>query len=340
MMATVAPSPRQHTRRRPFQWMRRLVKNTSPSRADKKHVQSNNPYPESGNITQSNRLRDNISEYSSIYSGAPAGQSKPPRSTKSAAPTLATNAETVHSDTGASKTGTTSNTIGSGPNGGGNSTFSSPNHSERSLTTTLTTIQSTAPSALLNTNTTASQAAAQHPGSAHNSIGFSPYPASPASAVPAHLQTAQLHPHTYSAAIGKLSNSLIFAAGLYADLNIAGNTLNDDASIMTLASSSKRRRRHSFDTDASVRALAPSSLWGGSRESLPLSVLSQRQEGDASSIMQRPSIAERASVYSSSGIAAPALQSERNSRYSGTGIGTSLKESTATSPTVEEHKDA
>lgn len=109
---------------------------------------------------------------------------------------------------------------------------------------------------------------------------------------------------------------------------------------MTLASSSKRRRRHSLDTDASVRALAPSSLWGGSRESLPLSVLSQRQEGDASSIMQRPSIAERASVYSSSGVAAPALPNDRNSRYSGTGVASSLKEATSAKPTVEEDTDA
>ncbi|KAK9474627.1 uncharacterized protein V1510DRAFT_411531 [Dipodascopsis tothii] len=39
----------------------------------------------------------------------------------------------------------------------------------------------------------------------------------------------------------------------------------DNASIITLASSSKRRK--SLDTNASTRALAPSSLWG-SRESL------------------------------------------------------------------------
>lgn len=208
IMATVAaPSPRQHTRRRPFQWMKRLVKNTSPNRQDKKHSKSNNPYPESGSINpHRNTLRDNVSEYSSVYSGAATSHNIPPRSTKSAAPTLATNAETVHSEAGVSKTGTTSNTIGSGQNGGGNSTFSSPNHSERSLTTTLTTIQSTAPSALLNTNTAASQTAGQNPGSAHNSIGFSPYPASsPASAVPPHLQNSQLHPNTYSAATGKAS---------------------------------------------------------------------------------------------------------------------------------------
>lgn len=36
-----------------------------------------------------------------------------------------------------------------------------------------------------------------------------------------------------------------------------------------------------MDTDASVRALAPSSVWGGSRESLPLSVLSANLDNGA-----------------------------------------------------------
>lgn len=98
---------------------------------------------------------------------------------------------------------------------------------------------------------------------------------------------------------------------------------------MTLASSSKRRRRNSLDTNASVRALAPSSVWGGSRESLPLSVLSGNVDtasttaGTSAGIYQaqnRPGVggvasAERASVYSSSGVTAPALPSERNSYY-------------------------
>ena len=100
--------------------------------------------------------------------------------------------------------------------------------------------------------------------------------------------------------------------------------LTDNASIMTLASSSKRRRRNSLDTNASVRALAPSSLFGGSRESLPLSVLSANvtdQPGSTGLHQARhPSTGlpntERASVYSSSGIA-PALSSERNSYYAG-----------------------
>lgn len=77
-----------------------------------------------------------------------------------------------------------------------------------------------------------------------------------------------------------------------------------------------------MDTDASVRALAPSSVWGGSRESLPLSVLSghaeERPVNYAS--QSRPSIgglasAERASVYSSQGVSGLALASDRNSTY-------------------------
>ena len=104
----------------------------------------------------------------------------------------------------------------------------------------------------------------------------------------------------------------------------ANNVLTDNASIMTLASSSKRRRRNSVDTNASMRALAPSSLFGGSRESLPLSVLSSNVNDQASisghhqgrQVSVGLANTERASVYSSSGIA-PALPSERNSYYAG-----------------------
>ena len=71
-----------------------------------------------------------------------------------------------------------------------------------------------------------------------------------------------------------------------------------------------------------MRALAPSSLFGGSRESLPLSVLSAAP-GDQTTTLGvlhgRSGVGgigatERASVYSSSGIA-PALSSDRNSYY-------------------------
>ena len=70
-----------------------------------------------------------------------------------------------------------------------------------------------------------------------------------------------------------------------------------------------RRRRRSMDTDASVRALAPSSLWGGSRESLPLSVLSANIDGTGPPALHQSStsrIAEqqqqqRTSIYSTTG---------------------------------------
>lgn len=276
----------------------------------------------------------------SIHEAGPQNQFS---NSRSAAATLDTNPETVHSEAGMSKDGTT-NTVGGGPSsnsGGGNSIFSSSNQSSRSLSTTLTTIQSTAPSTLLNQ--------AQHPGASpqagphhynHHSAAsqastyFShQYPTTPASAIPLHL-----HPQ-HNAAASHLPTTYRSAT--------ANNLLTDNASILTLASSSNRRqRRNSLDTNASVRAIAPSSAWGGSRESLPLSVFSPGPAepsahptpptsamtgGGGGGIyqfqQQRPSIgglasAERASVYSSSGIAAPVLSSERNSMYTGrSGLG-------------------
>ncbi|KAK8107467.1 uncharacterized protein PG998_009480 [Apiospora kogelbergensis] len=137
-----------------------------------------------------------------------------------------------------------------------------------------------------------------------------PFPtASPASAIPPHMAVAQAqhstggHPTTYNMAT-------------------ANNLLTDNASILTLASSSNRHRRRSFDTDASVRALAPSSLWGGSRESLPLSVLSANVEASSNmpttpglhQTTSRIANNERTSIYSATGIV-PTLPSERNSYY-------------------------
>ncbi|KAI9761147.1 MAG: DNA mismatch repair protein [Chaenotheca gracillima] len=267
------------------------------------------------------------------------GGDAPARSNKSTAPTLATNPDTTHSDAAnsskADSTAAGTNvTVGGAmsSHGGGGSTFSSPAHSEHSLTTTLTTIQSTAPSNLMGgvatpqgVPTALSQShQPNHQQSSSVNTNFSHQFSSspPPSALPTHLvpQTGGGHPATYSTAT-------------------ANNLLTDNASILTLASSSKRRRRHSLDTDASVRALAPSSLWGGSRESLPLSVLSGNA-GDPSTgptsggiHQNRPNAAgvaggERASVYSASGIV-PALSSERNSYYAGrqtyTGDGGSVK---------------
>ncbi|KAI9727078.1 MAG: hypothetical protein M1828_007279 [Chrysothrix sp. TS-e1954] len=249
-------------------------------------------------------------------------QATPDVSNKSAAPTLATNPDTVNSDGGVSKTNTsaTANGAHSTLSGGGeNSVFSSSNHSSRSLTTTLTTIQSAAPSGQLNQFGTPTQPThASNPSQGSTSVYFThQYPTTPASAVPTHLQpaVAAQGPQTYRSAT-------------------ANNLLSDNASIVTLASSSQHnRRRASVDTNASVRAIAPSSQWGGSRESLPLSTLSQTTESATpTQNPPRPSIsglpaAERASVYSSSGVTAPALSSERNSVYTGRAAadGSSLK---------------
>lgn len=321
----------RHKGRRPFAtWMKRLasLKTSASTPHSPKKSQSrkarqlngkNNPYPESGYITTRPTAPSTISGRASSFTPASVTSGRvnsfgsyedsigsphaPMRSNKSTAPTLATNPETIHSETGFSRAGTT---YTDGIYGGrANSTFSSPRASQESLTTTLTTIQSTAHSAMLPT----------HPPLATQSpINFShEYPVSPpASAVPSHLQPSQ--PGTYMAAT-------------------ANGLLSDDASLLTLASSSKRRRRNSLDTNASVRAIAPSSVWGNSRESLPLSVLSANIDREGSVVgaaassafgpvpAGRPSIsglasAERASVYSNRDVGAPALVSERNSYYS------------------------
>lgn len=315
----------RNTRRRPFAWMKRLANLKTPTTSDKKnqlHTSSvskkqpsakNNPYPESGflhrrasldsphHLSFSSPLSQRSGSYTSFENAG-----NPPsilKGNKSTAPTVATNAETTYSDTAYSKAGTSATGAGGISSlGGANSTFSSPNQSEQSLTTTLTTIQSTTPSGFLApTNTNAQQGNAPNPQFSHQ------YPVSPvASAIPSHL--TQLHPHTYNAAT-------------------ANNMLSDNASILTLASSSKAvRRRNSLDTDASVRA-----LFGASRESLPLSVFSSHAAEIASpsvpstsaglggtSGVGRPSIAsaERASVYSASGVGAGpggVVNSERNS---------------------------
>ncbi len=285
----------------------------------------NNPYPASGFVqpapavsdsrplSEATRASEASGRYESVDGSADVDQRALTLSNKSAAPTLATNPETLHSDAGQSKAGT-SNTLGGSQSlqdGGGNSTFSSPNHSEQSLTTTLTTIQSMAPTPGVVVNG-GGHVPPSNTQSLQTPVHFShQYPVSPppASAIPPHM-TSQSTPTTYQAAT-------------------ANNMLTDNASILTLASSSKRRRRHSLDTNASVRALAPSSLWGGSRDSLPLSVLSGNPDtpgANASGALYqgqgRPSVgglasAERVSVYSSSGVMAPALSSERNSYYAG-----------------------
>ncbi|UNI24610.1 hypothetical protein JDV02_010346 [Purpureocillium takamizusanense] len=338
-MATtdIAPEPhdRQAHRRRPFStWVKRLTNFKSSSDGDrpKRHTKIkrgklNNPYPQSGHVGGNHNHADdyvngngtvnsrgNGSSYSfvtaqtgSIVStdgatrvSADADDHAPMTAGgRSMAGTASTENEGQRSIIAPSSLAGTSRTVGGGIDSrrGGDSTFSSPAPSVRSLTTTLTTIQSLAPNG--------HQASGQAQHSNTQSIHFSqPFPTtSPASAIPAHLAPtpATGHPTTYSAAT-------------------ANGLLTDNASILTLASSSKRRRRRSMDTDASVRALAPSSLWGGSRESLPLSVLSASVDPAASSTA--PGLhgsssrigAERTSIYSATGVAST-LQGERNSVY-------------------------
>ncbi|KAK2877081.1 hypothetical protein FQN49_001434 [Arthroderma sp. PD_2] len=242
---------------------------------------------------------------------------------KSAAPTLSTTGDTTVSDTGYSKAGTCA-TGGNGFNstgGGEGSTFSSPAPSVRSLTTTLTTIQSAAPSTQLNAAQNANHYSAgigsENNTGSHNATSQQPgvqfthqFPTSPITAVPPHL-AVNPNPTTYSTAT-------------------ANNLLTDNASVLTLASSSKRRRRNSLDTNASVLALAPSSLFSGSRESLPLSVLSGHMGGgagaDQSSLSTHNVVSaigrggapnnERASVHSMSGIIAPDRGSVRSGMHS------------------------
>jgi hypothetical protein len=311
----------------------------------KKNGGGNNPYPLSGTVNRqagspnpsgsypevgedhASRSRSDPSfAYSSYEHPVPA------TSAKSNAPTISTNGDTAISDAGYSKAGTQA-TGGGGIStcgGGEGSTFSSPAPSVRSLTTTLTTVQSAAPSTQLYTTQNTQQGHAH--GTSTQSTGnqqvqFShqfPSSSSPATAVPGHLIS---NSHTYNTAI-------------------ANNVLTDNASILTLASSSKRRRRNSLDTNASVRALAPSSVFGGSRESLPLSVLSgnvvepsNSSAFNAQGVLSRPSLvglasAERISVYSSTGAAPIVATSERGSFYPAktapaTGDGASIRSGAA-----------
>ncbi|KAI8934359.1 hypothetical protein NX059_009094 [Plenodomus lindquistii] len=315
-MATAEAASRPHgtdrnARKRPFAgWMKRLA-NLKPSSSEtpskkhsaaKKAAAKNNPYPESGNVnahtadhvsfTTTGTPRSNGSFTSVEAEESAAGQRQAlAKSNKSTAPTVATMPETVNSTRSKAETGTSNFA-----NGG--STFSSPHGSEQSLSTTLTTIQSTAPSNVLNAAPNAAAASNGTPIVFTHQFPTSP----PPSAIPPHLAPTTQQPNSYQGAT-------------------ANNILTDNASILTLASSSKRRRRNSVDTNASMRALAPSSHYGGSRESLPLSVLSANPDSVYSPTNRGPANvgslanAERASVYSASGVTAPILPSERNSYY-------------------------
>ncbi|KIW15450.1 hypothetical protein PV08_05496 [Exophiala spinifera] len=324
MASTEAP-PRAHDRigrRRPFAaWMRRLANLKTPhvdshdnngstrrsnivasSKSKKGNIAKNNPYPLSrtepqhnGRLSFSAPLSSHRSRHSSmsqskhsvsiLYDSQSGGN-------KSRAPTLATQAETALSEVAPSGAGTSATAPRT--EGGRDSTFSSPAPSVRSIATTLTTVQSIAATAPAQNHTT------------HNALSHTPshYSGQPATAVPAHL-APHGQPTTYQSAT-------------------ANNVLTDDASILTLASSSKRRRRNSVDTNASMKALAPASMFGGSRESLPLSVLSgtvihpgadnlSLREGAGAAYPRSALNAERASLISASGVTVPVLASERTS---------------------------
>jgi hypothetical protein len=264
---------------------------------------NNNPYPESGlplrnggvKISESRAGRlSGVTSASGSHDARSIGSYDDARSTRngrvlstrSAAPTVATNPGTIHSSH--SRAGTAYTGVGalSYRDGGRDSTFSSPQQSQESLTTTVTTLQSTAASAMLGPH------------------GTQPVPGLAMAAPANQANQAHISPFTtYHAAT-------------------ANNILTDNASVMTLASSTRLRRRNSLDTNASVRALAPSSVYGASRESLPLSLLSTNHDGASTfhgiAGPSRPPVlsaaAERASVYSSSGVA-PIINSERNSYY-------------------------
>ncbi|KAI1328082.1 hypothetical protein F5Y16DRAFT_370017 [Xylariaceae sp. FL0255] len=340
-MTETAPIPNGQERtgrRRPFTtWVKKLAnfnKTTSSSNGNprngnskrdvtfkgsrKRASKNNNPYPQSGriptvplsphsDISLSTSRAGAVSHRSQTSRGSSTDGGAPPTAgADSAAPTVSTDQDATHSLHApshlASSVAGTSRTAGGGIDSrkGGDSTFSSPAPSVRSLTTTLTTIQSMAPNGAAgggSGHATSGQGNVQ-------TIQFSqPFPTnSPASAIPPHMATHG-HPTTYNTAT-------------------ANNLLTDNASILTLASSSKRRRRRSMDTDASVRALAPSSVWGGSRESLPLSVLSSNLDGvrdQTTGLHQSTSRlvgTERTSIYSTTGVA-PALAGDRNSLYAG-----------------------
>lgn len=313
----------RQTRRRPFSsWVKRLthLKNSSADHlngsSSKRNGESaskgkkqepsavkNNPYPLSGtpsDVRYRNATTDANSDTQGFGDSLSARSSvldnqAPDTSAKSTAPTVSTNGDTARSETGYSKAGTV--VTGNAPTTGGGegSTFSSRTPSVRSLTTTLTTVQSTAPSANLYGGGNQNHHSHTHSTSGGQlQVQFSAQmPPSPASPTPPHLATIP-HPVTYHSAT-------------------ANGLLTDNASVLTLASSSKRRRRNSLDTNASIRAIAPSSVFGGSRDSLPLSVpggadASNASVTNASGVVgaSRPSMgghasAERTSVYSTTG---------------------------------------
>ncbi|KAI5305958.1 hypothetical protein KEM56_002736 [Ascosphaera pollenicola] len=298
-------------------------------RAKKSPNLKNNPYPLSGRVAGSADDNGHLSfsePVARMASSEPslADSGIPLANRDSYAGTyMSTAGNTAYSEA-QSKSGTavTTQTQAGGRStqyGGEGSTFSSPASSVRSLTTTLTTMQSS------NTN---------------NALGG----AGGHAAVPPHhfqshgFTTQQMgsqftHQFQATAQQGVTSPQL----NTYSSAT-ANNILTDNASVLTLASSSKQpRRRNSLDTNASIRALPPSSMFSNSRESLPLSVLSEMVNSGNTSVNQQPptvllegpstsvdgtvntfqpgdvTSSERLNVYSSTGMTN--LNTDRSSYY-------------------------
>ncbi|KAI5290170.1 hypothetical protein KEM52_000545 [Ascosphaera acerosa] len=306
----------RHGRRYTFaNWMKRLanlrgmgVADAHASSSNRRHnlhrpkkrpSAQNNPYPLSGTAASSTDdenghlsfseplVRMASSEPSLVESVGVLSSGSGSRSRSRSGTGRASYAPTVRSTTGdtayseaQSKSGTafttftTTQTAGrSTQYGGEGSTFSSPSPSVRSLTTTLTTMQSA------NTGNALVPAAPSihhhhHHHHAHHHHHVQSYGVS-------SQQIGSHFVHPFASTVPQGGNgSSGGAAGppqptTYSSAT-ANNMLTDNASILTLASSSKQpRRRNSLDTNASIRALPPSSMFSNSRESLPLSVLSE-----------------------------------------------------------------
>ncbi|KAK6540274.1 hypothetical protein TWF694_009085 [Orbilia ellipsospora] len=280
----------RHQRRKPFSTLIKRLAAFKPS-SHNRHSGSGNPR----SLTNGNVDTSRNPAPTSSSGGNQVAFSDPPHSIASGAHTRATSmAGSSRAQTYASST-----------------VHSSPSQSVQSLAT-LTTVQSTAPPStyLANGMTTSynphlsthnPNAPPQH--FTHQfTITSSPANPSHAPSSSSGIPTTLPHPTTYQ-------------------MMTQGNMLSDDASILTLASSSrKRERRRSLDTDASIRALPPSSLWGGSKESLPLSVLSG---GDRATMGDRASLfaghRDRDSIVLSGGGTGSPLVTPSHPTFFGTG---------------------
>ena len=200
------------SRIRPFAWMRRLAHRRTPEKMRPTTKQSNKMnFPELRKSKQAaelhqtpptittdiERIAQDHRPIDSLGSEQEAGGVRSfGENRRSMAPTITTNPETIPSEGDRqSKAGTsvTMNGALSSISGGGNSIFSSPNHSARSLTTTLTTIQSqgtsTAPGSYL---------PMVHPYYQSSTYFSHQYPTAPVLALPTHLNPHQSHlPTTY-----------------------------------------------------------------------------------------------------------------------------------------------